>query len=33
MKKGFKAKRDFNEGIKELIKSFKVEGLKIKNNY
>ena len=33
MKKGFKARRDLNEGIKELIKGFKVEGLKIKNNY
>ena len=32
-KKGFKAKRDLNEGIKELIKGFDVEGLKIKNNY
>ena len=32
-KKGFKAKRDLNEGIQELIKGFKVEGLKIKNNY
>ena len=32
-KKGFKAKRDLNEGIKELIKGFGVEGLKIKNNY
>ena len=33
LKKGFKAKRDLNEGIKELIKGFNVEGLKIKNNY
>ena len=32
-KKGFTAKRNLNEGIKELIKGFKVEGLKIKNNY
>ena len=32
-KKGFKAKRGLNEGIKELIKGFDVEGLKIKNNY
>ena len=32
-KKGFKAKRSLNEGIKELIKGFDVEGLKIKNNY
>ena len=32
-KKGFVAKRSLNEGIKELIKGFKVEGLKIKNNY
>ena len=32
-KKGFKAKRDLNEGIQELIKGFKIEGLKIKNNY
>ena len=32
-KKGFKAKRGLNEGIKELIKGFKVDGLKIKNNY
>ena len=31
--KGFTAKRNLNEGIKELIKGFKVEGLKIKNNY
>jgi nucleoside-diphosphate-sugar epimerase len=33
MKKGFKPKRDLKEGIKELIKGFKVKGLKIKNNY
>jgi len=32
-KKGFTAKRNLNEGIKELIKGFKIEGLKIKNNY
>ena len=32
-KKGFTAKRNLNEGIKELIKGFKVDGLKIKNNY
>ena len=32
-KKGFTAKRHLNEGIKELIKGFKVEGLKIENNY
>ena len=32
-KKGFVAKRNLKEGIKELIKGFKVEGLKIKNNY
>ena len=32
-KKGFKAKRELNEGIKELIKGFDVKGLKIKNNY
>jgi nucleoside-diphosphate-sugar epimerase len=32
-KKGFVAKRSLNEGIKELIKGFKVEGLIIKNNY
>lgn len=32
-KKGFTAKRSLNEGIKELIKGFKVDGLKIKNNY
>ena len=25
--------RNLNEGIKELIKGFKVKGLKIKNNY
>ena len=31
--KGFTAKRNLNEGIKELIKGFKVDGLKIKNNY
>ena len=33
MKKGFKAKRNLSEGIEELIKGFKVEGLIIKNNY
>ena len=32
-KKGFKAKRSLNEGIKELIKGFDVKGLKIRNNY
>tara|TARA_B100000767_G_scaffold265066_1_gene280708 strand:- start:886 stop:1818 length:933 start_codon:yes stop_codon:yes gene_type:complete len=32
-KKGFTAKRNLNEGIKELIKGFNIEGLKIKNNY
>ena len=32
-KKGFTAKRNLSEGIKELIKGFKVSGLKIKNNY
>jgi nucleoside-diphosphate-sugar epimerase len=32
-KKGFTAKRNLNEGIKELIKGFNVKGLKIKNNY
>ena len=32
-KKGFKAKRELNERIKELIKGFDVKGLKIKNNY
>ena len=32
-KKGFKAKRNLDEGIKELIKGFNVDGLKIKNNY
>ena len=32
-KVGFTAKRNLKEGIKELIKGFNVEGLKIKNNY
>ncbi len=31
--KGFTAKRNLTEGIKELIKGFKVKGLKINNNY
>ena len=32
-KKGFVAKRSLKKGIEELIKGFKVKGLKIKNNY
>jgi hypothetical protein len=33
MKKGFEAKRNLNEGIKELIKGFRYQNIKIKNNY
>tara|TARA_B100000787_G_scaffold161940_1_gene142189 strand:- start:2960 stop:3892 length:933 start_codon:yes stop_codon:yes gene_type:complete len=31
--KGFTAKRNLNEGVKELIKGFSAKGLKINNNY
>ena len=32
-KKGFEAKKSLNDGIKELIKGFKYQNTKIKNNY